>query len=88
MKFLDVRVIGPAGVIAEYKARSVSSNNSAGRFDILPKHANFVTYISGKKINIILGDGTKADLDYPVAIIRAGSDKVIIFVDIESVKDL
>lgn len=84
MTFLEVHVISPLGELYNFKARSVSSSNSAGRFDILPGHANFVTYVSKVPVECALEDGSKMKLDYPVAIIRVGKDKVTIFVDVES----
>lgn len=88
MNILDVRVVSPSGDLYKLKARSVSSNNSAGRFDILPKHANFVTFIANKKIDIVLENKQQVQLDYPVSIIKAGKDQVTIFVDVESLKSI
>lgn len=81
-------MISPSGELHKLSARSVSSNNSAGRFDILPGHANFVTFISGKTIDVVLEDKQNFELKYPVAIIEVSKDKVTIFVDVESIKSL
>lgn len=86
MNFLNVRVISPSGELQNFKARSVSSNNSSGRFDILPGHANFVTYISDKTIDVISEDKEKIALNYPVAIIQVIKDQVSIFIDVETFK--
>jgi len=52
---LEVVVNSPDKLIWEGKAYSISSENSAGVFDILPEHANFVTMIENKPITIRTG---------------------------------
>jgi len=44
---LQVKISTPTEVLWEGEAASVSSVNSQGTFDILPKHANFVTLVKG-----------------------------------------
>ncbi len=88
MTLLAVRVVSPVGELNKFNARSVSSANSAGKFDILPGHANFVTYISGKKLEIVLEDKSKIQLEYPVAVVKVWNDKVDIFVDVEAFQNL
>lgn len=83
MNLLEVKVIAPSGELYNLKAKSVSSTNSAGKFDILPGHANFVTFVSGQEIDIVTDDKQQIQLEYPVAIIQVGKDKVSIFVDVD-----
>lgn len=42
---LNVKILSPTQTIFEGEALSVSSANSAGKFDILPYHANFITLV-------------------------------------------
>lgn len=49
---LNVKIISPTQTIFEGEAFSVSSANSAGSFDILPYHANFITMV--QKTPIVL----------------------------------
>lgn len=49
---LHIRIISPQKLIHEGKAYAVSSENSKGKFDILPSHANFVTLIENHPILI------------------------------------
>lgn len=42
---LNVKILSPTQTIFEGEALSVSSVNSAGKFDILPYHANFITLV-------------------------------------------
>jgi F0F1-type ATP synthase epsilon subunit len=79
---LQVIVATPDEQIWEGKAESVSSENSAGPFDILPQHANFVTMIKGKPIVVrTQGDGEKT-FSYKNAVITVSGDKVSIYTDI------
>lgn len=79
---LQVVVATPDEKIWEGKAESVSSENSAGPFDILPQHANFVTMIKGKPILVrTLSEGEKT-FTYKNAVITVSKDKVSIYNDI------
>ncbi len=49
---LKVIINSPNKLIWEGVASSVSSKNSAGSFDILPEHANFITMIQNEPIVI------------------------------------
>ena len=62
-------------------ARSVSSVNSDGTFDILPKHANFITLINNKPIKIITTDSKNVLFEFRQAIIFVAADKVKIYAE-------
>lgn len=47
---LNVKIISPTQTIFQGEAYSVSSANSAGKFDILPYHANFITMVQKSPI--------------------------------------
>ena len=79
---LRVIVSTPDEQIWEGKAKSVSSENSAGPFDILPQHANFVTIIKGKPIVVRTQDGTEKTFTYKNAVMTVAEDKVSIYNDI------
>ena len=49
---LYVKISTPEKILWEGNAQWVSSNNSAGPFDILPLHANFVTFVENDAIKI------------------------------------
>lgn len=66
---LNVKIISPTQTIFQGEAYSVSSANSAGTFDILPYHANFITMV--QKTPIILrvkkkGADQKAELGFEI----------------------
>jgi F0F1-type ATP synthase epsilon subunit len=79
---LLVVVATPDEQIWEGKAESVSSENSAGTFDILPQHANFVTMIKGKPIIVRTQSDGEKTFTYKNAVITVKEDKVSIYTDI------
>ena len=68
--------------IWEGVAHSISSKNSAGPFDILPGHANFVTMVKNEPI--IIRENSKEDKTfvYKTAVITVKDNKVEIYSDI------
>lgn len=86
VNLLNVRVVSPRGEIVNEQARSLSSKNSAGNFDVLPQHANFVTFLEDAPIEVVLADGKKRKLQYKMAIMHAFSNKVNIYTDIQAVE--
>lgn len=81
-EFLSVRVSNPDSVLWLGEANSVSSHNSQGDFDILPRHANFITIIQNKPIIVRVRGGGKKEFRFDSAIIYTHSDSVQIFANI------
>lgn len=79
---LKVRIISPQQVIFEGEAISVSSINSAGKFDILLHHANFITLIEDSPILIRKADKKLVEFKLPLAIIYTLNNKVTIYTKI------
>lgn len=78
-----VVVTSPDEVIWEGEAESVSSENSAGAFDILPEHANFVTIIQkGSPITVRTVDKKTMNLGYRNAVLAVKEGKVDIYADL------
>lgn len=67
------------GVVWEGRALAVSSVNSLGSFDILPQHANFITFIKNKPIDLKKEDGTKQTFALNQAVIYVHNDAVSIY---------
>ncbi len=76
---LHVRIISPQQLILETQALSVSSRNSQGNFDILPKHANFITLIENSAIEIKVDKQKRLTFAFPLAIILTRENKVNIY---------
>lgn len=79
---LYVRILSPKEDIFAGPANSVSSTNSKGPFDILPQHANFITFVQ----NPILVRKTGNEVltfNFPLAIIHVKDNKVNIYTEIQ-----
>lgn len=79
---LRIRIVTPRELLYNGEALSVSSTNSAGNFDILPQHANFITIVKNEPIVIRLLDDKKLTFNFPVAIIFNTKSLVNIYTDI------
>ena len=79
---LHVQVLTPKGVVWEGGARSVSSVNSQGPFDLLPEHAHFISLVERQPITLIEGNGSERTLLYQTAVIRLFDGIVTIYADI------
>lgn len=82
-QILSVKIISPKEDIFNGEALSVSSVNSAGKFDILPEHANFITLVQNVPIEIIKLNKEKVTFTFPLAIIYNTNNKIKIYTDIQ-----
>lgn len=77
---IHVRIISPQQLILDTQAQAVSSKNLQGPFDILPKHANFITLIENQPIQVkIKGQKKPLTFKFPIAIIFATTDRVNVY---------
>lgn len=81
---ITIRVVSPRGELIKKEVRSVTSKNSAGKFDVLPQHANFVTLIENEPIYIIDQEGKQTKLEFKLAIMHCYSNRINVFTDIEA----
>jgi F0F1-type ATP synthase epsilon subunit len=79
---LNVRIISPKEDLFNGTALSVSSENSSGKFDILPQHANFITLIQNAPIVIKTGEGKDLNFNFPLAIVHTSENQVRIYTDL------
>ncbi len=81
-----VEVKNPEKVLFSGEARSISSVNDKGSFDILPYHANFFSIIR-EKIVIIGGDNRAVNIEIKEnGILRVVENKISVFLGIETVQ--
>ena len=59
-------------------AKSVSSQDSKGPFDILPTHENFISEFKNR-LEIVREDGQKLNFDSPNGVIEVGNNVVKVF---------
>lgn len=79
---LQIKIFSPKQTIFEGQALVISSKNSAGKFDILPQHANFITLVENQPITIFLPGKKSLNFNFPKAIIYASQNLVKIYTDI------
>lgn len=84
---LQVRVLSPKKMIFLGQAESVTSTNSAGKFDILPQHANFITLIKNHPIVIISKQKQVMQYTFNLAILYALNNSVTIYTEISTLKE-
>jgi F0F1-type ATP synthase epsilon subunit len=80
---LRLKILSPRQELFSGNARSVSSVNSAGKFDILAEHGNFITLVENKPIIIKMVNKQVRTFAFPLAVIYARKNMVTIFTDIQ-----
>lgn len=80
---LTVEVRNPDTVLYSGTATAVSSKNSVGPLDILPQHENFISLLTD---NIVIHEQKhqKQEIPNQSAILKAKSNKVSIFLGVET----
>lgn len=80
---LKTSVLSSAKVLWEGEARSVSSKNTQGEFDILPNHANFITLVNDYPVRLQASDGSEHSFSFTQSVIVVQANVVKIFGNIE-----
>ena len=80
---LKIRITSPREVLFEGEAESISSANVDGSFDILPYHANFITFVQGKKFILRLRSGQTKEFEFDFSIVYNKDNTVNIYTDIQ-----
>ncbi len=75
---IHVRINSPEKVLWEGEADSITSENAAGTFDILPLHTNFVTFIEKKPIYVRVDKETK-EYTFDHSVIYAFENRIYIY---------
>ncbi len=81
-KKIHVRISNVADIVWEGEAKSISSENSDGPFDILPMHSNFITLVKNKPIIVRQLDGVKKKYSFRQSVIFVNNNMVKIFAEI------
>jgi F0F1-type ATP synthase epsilon subunit len=82
-KLLKVKIRDTESVIFEGLAERVSSFNEVGRFDVLPKHANFISIIR-QEISLFHQREKIKELKIEQAVMKVKADQIHIFLGIEA----
>lgn len=78
---LKVRIFWPPAArkkMFEEEAEAVSSQNQLGKFDILPGHANFITFIF-RNLTIHLKNKEKVSFEFERGVLEVSENKVNVF---------
>lgn len=80
---MHVKVQSPQKVFFDENAESVSGVNSAGPFDILPRHHRFISLLSAGELVIRRG-GKLADARVKISggLMHVKADQVTVFLDV------
>lgn len=84
---IHLRVRNRDGVIFEDDVKAVSSVNDKGPFDVLPRHANFITLIKNY-IVIRKKDNSKQDFKVDSGLLQATNNTVVVFIGIVNLSKL
>ena len=79
---LDVYIRNREGVLLDGPCKSVTSYNKVGKFDLLGKHANFITLIE-KEINVVTDSGEIKNFPVDNGVCKVRENKVTIFLGIK-----
>lgn len=85
-RLLQVKVLSPKDTLYDGPALAVSSKNTSGKFDMLPEHANFVTFIENDPITITTPENKKLTFKFPMGIIYITKDNVTIYTQPQALK--
>lgn len=79
---LFVKVRDRENVIFEGPAKSVSSQNQKGKFDILPIHENFISLVN-ETIIVTREDGVEQEIPLANGIVRVMENRVEVYLGIK-----
>ncbi len=78
---LNVIVMSASKTYFLGKAKSVSSKNKVGPFDVLPMHENFISMLYDKVI-IVKSTGEREEIDCEHGILEVSENRVRVFLGI------
>jgi F-type H+-transporting ATPase subunit epsilon len=80
---LHLRIVAKNKILFDGEARSVSSHNNIGNFDILPEHASFISLID-KEVTYIDRSGGVQRLEINQGLVKVIDNQVTVLIDISS----
>jgi F0F1-type ATP synthase epsilon subunit len=79
---LFLKVITRQGILFDKEIKSLSSTNTEGAFDVLQKHAQFISIINNK-LTVRLIDGTVQEIPVQNGVMRVKGEIVQVFLGIK-----
>ena len=80
--YVEVLIASPEEVIWEGKAKSVSSVNLEGPFDILAFHASFITIVENQPIKIRTAEGRFLTFKFKISVIYNRKNVVSVYTNL------
>lgn len=80
---LQVRIVAKNQILFEGQARSVSSHNNIGTFDILPEHSGFLSLID-TSVRYVDHQGVTKELIIKQGLIKVIGNQVTVLVELSS----
>jgi len=80
-----IRIQTPESIVWEGRGLSLSTTNSAGRFDLLPQHANMITIVEREPIEIVTSAGNRKFV-FEKAVLAVKDNSVTIYANISMEK--
>lgn len=77
-KLLQIVIREPQETLFDGQAKSFSSVNETGAFDVLPSHAQFVATV-GEYIKLVLPDGSEKSFDIEEGVLRVKGDVIEVY---------
>ncbi len=84
-KTFDVKIMNSDAVLFKGKAKSVSSVNDTGKFDILPGHTNFISIIK-EHLTLTTDTNNQKEFDVDNGIVMVFENKLKVFLGIKQQK--
>jgi F0F1-type ATP synthase epsilon subunit len=79
---LEVTISSPEDTLWLGTADAVSSENSQGKFDILPQHANFITILENQEVVIRTKKGEQKKFKITRGVLYCHEDKISIYSEV------
>ncbi len=80
---IKVQIFSLKGQVYNGEVKAISSYNNKGSFDILPKHANFISIIT-KKLILHLNNGEKKEIPLDLGVLKHLQDKTKIYLGMKA----
>jgi F-type H+-transporting ATPase subunit epsilon len=80
---LHLRIVAKNKILFEGEARSVSSHNNIGNFDILPEHASFISLIDNE-VSFVDQAGGSQEFPIKQGLIKVIDNQVTVLIETAS----
>lgn len=83
-----LKVVSREGLVYEGKVESISSFNDLGKFDVLARHANFISLITKGLVIREKEEGNEKNIQFDNALIRVRENNVEVYIGVEGLSPI